>query len=603
MASPQAPYRELTPAALVVGVVLGAVMTAAFVFVALKLGFTLPGSTVAAILGFAVLRGMLRRSALGFLSALVATKDSGTIVETNIVQTVASGVNTASAGVAFTLPALFILSLCDPELRGFGPLPIVLAAAGGAFLGIVFIIPLRKQMIELERLRFPSGIAVATLLKSPGAGIRQAKLLGGGFAVAALFHVLAGEVSWIPEVLHIPEEIEIGVMLGVPSYIPIAVGVSFASLGAGLLSGRGGLPFVFGGMLAWWVISPLMVGMGWAPTLMDMGLPEGTDGYDGFIQWPVAYSEMLRPLGIGILIGGALSGVIASAPAIVAALKSLNAASKSGSGSDEMSSRVLYGGIAASFVVLFTAAMLAGPDLGVGRALITATVGTVWLGLAGLIVAQATGMTDISPISGMSLIGVTLMFFLSGGNVIASIILGVAVSMGIGQCADMMSDLKSGHLIGATPKRQQLAQFAVAWVGAPVAVAVVYLLWNSYDSPGFGVAGASLSAPQGAALATVIDSLRAGSSQLDKFVAGGAVGLGLGIFPIGGLGVLVGLAMYLPFYITMTYGVGCFISMGLEAKMGKRWMGDTLVPVAAGFIIGEALTSLTLVFGRLAMGG
>ena len=104
MASPPAPYRELTPAALITGVLIGIVMTAAFVFVALKLGFTLPGSTVAAILGFAVLRGALRK---------------GSIVENNINQTVASGVNSASAGVAFTLPALFILGLCDPELRDF----------------------------------------------------------------------------------------------------------------------------------------------------------------------------------------------------------------------------------------------------------------------------------------------------------------------------------------------------------------------------------------------------------------------------------------------------------------------------------------------------
>ncbi len=573
----RAPYRELTPAALIFGVLIGAVMTAAFVFVGLKLGFTLPGSTVAAILGFAVLRGILRK---------------GSIVENNINQTVASGVNSASAGVAFTLPALFILGVCDPELRAFGPLPVILSAVAGSFLGIVFIIPLRKQMIELERLRFPSGIAVATLLRSPGAGIRQAKLLGGGFVFAAIFHVLSGL-----GVIH--EEIEIGVMLGVPSYVPIAVGVSFASLGAGMLAGKGGLPFVFGGMLAWWVIAPAIVHLGWAPTPAEMQVAGG-EAFDGFVQWPLAYSEMLRPLGIGILIGGALTGVIASAPALRAAMRSLSSASKAGGG-DEMSPKVLYGGVVAAFVILFVAAMMSG-DIGVGRALLTAVVGTLWLALAGMIVAQATGMTDITPISGMSLIGVTLMFFLSGGNVIAAIILGVAVSAGIGQCADMMQDLKSGHLIGATPKRQQLAQFAVAWIGVPVAVGVVYLLFDSFERPGFGVPGAELSAPQGAALASVIDSLRAGSSQLDKYAAGTAIGLGLGIFPISGVAVLVGLAMYLPFYITMTYGVGCFVSMALQAKLGKRWIGDTLVPVAAGFIIGEALTSLTIVLVQLATG-
>ncbi|MBX3270916.1 MAG: OPT/YSL family transporter [Sandaracinaceae bacterium] len=573
----RAPYRELTAAALIFGVLLGAAMTAAFVFVGLKLGFTLPGSTVAAILGFAVLRGLLRR---------------GSIVENNINQTVASGVNSASAGIAFTLPALFILGVCDPELRDFGPLPVILSAIAGSFLGIVFIIPLRKQMIELERLRFPSGIAVATLLRSPGAGIRQAKLLAGGFAVAAFFHTLAGL-----GVIH--EEIEIGSALGLPAYIPIAVGVSFASLGAGLLAGRGGLPFVLGGMLAWWVLAPAMVELEWAPSPAELGGAAGAP-YEAFVQWPLVYSEMLRPLGIGILIGGALTGVIASAPALRAAMRSLGAAQKAGSG-DEMSPRVLYAGVAAAFVVLFVAAMLSG-DIGAGRALVTATVGTVWLALAGMIVAQATGMTDITPISGMSLVGVTLMFFLSGGNVVAAIILGVAVSIGIGQCADMMQDLKSGHLIGATPKRQQIAQFAVAWIGVPVAVGVTYLLWQSYESPGFGVPGAPLSAPQGAALASVIDSLRAGSSQLDKYAAGTAIGLGLGIFPISGAAVLVGLAMYLPFYITMTYGVGCFAAMALEAKLGKRWIGDTLVPIAAGLIIGEALTSLTVVLVQLGTG-
>ena len=100
------PYRELTIAASLFGVALGALMTAAFVYIALTLGFTLPGSTVAGILGFAFLRGVLRR---------------GTIVENNINQTIASGVNNASAGIAFTLPALFIIGAADPQLAGFSP--------------------------------------------------------------------------------------------------------------------------------------------------------------------------------------------------------------------------------------------------------------------------------------------------------------------------------------------------------------------------------------------------------------------------------------------------------------------------------------------------
>jgi putative OPT family oligopeptide transporter len=565
------PYRELTIASAVFGVFLGALLTSAFTYVALKLGFTLSGSTVAAILGFAVLRGALGK---------------GSIVENNINQTVASGINNASPGVAFTLPALFLLN--EP----FEVSSVILAAIAGSFLGIVVIIPLRKQMIELERLRFPSGIAVAALLKSPGAGARQAKLLAYGFGIAAAFHLATGFGL-------MPEEIDFGGMMGLPPWASLALAISFASLGAGLLSGKGGLPFVLGGVLAWWIIAPLAVTNGMLPGPSEMSGVASHPGYDDWITWDVLYSQMLRPLGIGILIGGALSGVVASFPALKSAIVSLSSAAKAGpGGSDELPASVLYWGMAGAFGVLLAAAVLASPHLGIGQQLLVAGVGTIWLALAGLIVAQATGMTDISPLSGMSLIGVTLMFFMSGGSVVPAIILGVAVCVGIGQCADMMQDLKSGHLVGATPRKQQIIQFAVCWMGVPIAVSVIFLLWG--DGGGFGPDNPELTAPQGQALAAIMDSLQAGAAPLDKYLAGGAVGLGLGIYPIGGVGVLVGLAMYLPFSITLIYGVGCVVSIVLKAKKGERWMGDTLVPIAAGFIIGEALTSLGVVLYQLA---
>jgi putative OPT family oligopeptide transporter len=563
-----APYRELTWEAMVLGIIIGSLMTAAFVYICLKLGFGLGGSTVAAILGFAVLRGAMGK---------------GSIVENNINQTVASGVNAASSGVAFTLPALFLLKDGDPTgVMGIGdiePLPFILAGMAGSFLGIVMIIPLRKQMLEYERLRFPSGIAVAALLKSPGAGKRQAMLLLGGFLIATLF--FCGLKTGL-----LPEEINLGAALGMPPHIPVVFGITFASLGAGLLSGKGGLPFVAGGVLAWWIISPVVVGSGWVPTL------GGLEGEADYIAGKVLQKEMLRSLGIGILIGGAIAGVIASFPALKSAIKGLQQATKlSKEGvsdtADEMSSTVLFTGLSAAVMVLFVAALISTGDMGIGEGAIVAIVGTLWLGLAGLIVAQATGMTDISPLSGMSLIGVTILFFLTN-SVTASIVLGVAICIGIGQCGDMMSDLKSGHLIGATPRKQQLAQFLVGWIGVPIAVGAVFLFW---ESPGFGP-GQDLSAPQGDALAAIMKGLSTGDVPLDKYGAGAIIGAGLGLFPISGLGVLVGLAMYLPFYITVTYGIGCLISIYLRKRHGTEWVGTTLVPVAAGFIIGEALPYL-----------
>jgi putative OPT family oligopeptide transporter len=583
------PYPELSWIGVLLGAGQGVVMTAAFVYIALKLGFGLPGSTVAAIIGFTLLRGVLRRRS---------------IVENNINQTVASGINTASAGVVFTLPALLLLSVDDPSLGNYPIGALIFAAIAGSLMGIVLIIPLRKQMIELERLRFPSGIAVATLLRSPGEGLLQGALLLAGAAVAAALTLLVNGGF-------LPEDLDLGALVSLPPWLPFALYVSAANFGAGLLSGRGGLPFAAGGVLAWWVLSPIAVGAGWVEPAAPLPAAIGAGVAAGEV-----YGQMLRPLGIGLLIGGALAGVFSALPAVVGAMKSLAAAARlareRGASPDELAPAWVYGGIIGAFGLLWMSAWLA-PGVSALGALLIAAVGAVWLGLAGVIVATATGHTDISPLSGLSLIAVTLMYFLTGGDVTASILIGVAVCIAINQCADMMSDLKTGHLIGARPREQQIAQIAVSWIGPLVAIGVLFLLWNlpADGTPGFGsdstacVEGTAqcLAAPQGDALRSVLSALSQGDAAVDKYVSGAALGGALSIFPIGGIAVLVGLAMYLPFSITLGYGVGCLVAMGLGRRFGGRFVGRKLVPVAAGLIVGEALVQLAWSLWLLATGG
>lgn len=583
-----AAYREITPAAVILGVLQGIVLTASFVYIGLKLGFGLSGSTVAAIMGFALLRGVGRA---------IGIKGAGSIVENNINQTIASGINTASAGVTFTFPALFLLGFADE----IDVPTVLLSAVAGSFMGIVVIIPLRKQMIEIERLKFPSGVAVATILKSPGAGAEKAKLLAGGFVVSTAitlmtnFHVL-------PETLEIGhwflDDVDgAGGTFGILA-LGTTLSLSMANFGAGLLSGRGGLAFALGGVLSWWVIAPFVVGQGWLPTDAAGATPTGMD------LWGAVYGTMLRPVGIGVLIGGALAGVVQSYPALKGAIKGLASAAKIGAagGADELPPKVLGFGYLGSFFALLGVAFL-GSDGALGTSLSVAAVGTVWLGLAGLIVAQATGMTDISPLSGLALIAVTLMLLLTSNNIPLAITLGVAVSVATNQCADMMGDLKTGHLVGGVPRKQQLVQFAVAWVGPAVAIGTVFLLWESGPdgANGFGP-GTALVAPQAGALQGMVDGVVSGNVPLDKYVAGAAIGGALALFPVSGLGVLIGLAMYLPFEITLGYGIGCVVSMALEKWKGRRFYGDILVPVAAGFIVGEALTSLTLTLITMATG-
>jgi uncharacterized oligopeptide transporter (OPT) family protein len=615
MASAATKYREITPAAIGLGILQGIILTASFVYIGLKLGFGLTGSSVAAILGFALLRGLGR--------GVFKIPGAGSIVENNINQTIASGINTASSGVVFTFPALLLLGLQDE----FNVWTIIAAGVAGSFMGIIVIIPLRKQLIEIERLRFPSGVAVATILKSPGAGARKAQLLGLGFLIglvltlatnADLAQVLTGDEErtrglipetltiggWLLDTLGMEMKGAAGLALG-----GTALSLSMANFGAGLLSGKGGLPFALGGMLAWWVIGPFVVGQGWSPP--------GLEGED--LVWGV-YGAMLRPVGIGILIGGALAGVVAAFPALKGAIKSLQSAAKlakQGGQAEELSPTVLVVGLIGSFLALFAVTfvegMMGGGPLGFGTVVIVAVVGTLWLALAGLIVAQATGATDISPLSGLALIAVTLMLGLTGGHVILAVTIGVAVCIATGQCGDMMHDLKTGHLIGGVPRKQQLAQFAVAWIGPAIAIGVTMLLWQGGPGGenGFGPESPAcmddsipgcLPAPQAGVLQGMINGVLEGNAPVDKYVAGAAIGGGLALFPIGGLGVLIGLAMYLPFEITLGYGIGCLATMAIERVKGFRYVGDVVVPVAAGLIVGEALTNLTITMIKLAGG-
>jgi len=584
------PYPELSLIGVSLGVLQGMLMTAAFVYIALKLGFGLGGSTVAAIIGFTVLRGALRRKS---------------IVENNVNQTVASVIKTASAGVVFTLPALLLLSVDDPTLRDFPIGPLLFAAIAGSLMGIVLIIPLRKQMIEFERLKFPSGVAVATLLRSPGEGLSQGILLLIGAVGAAGLTICVNKGF-------IPEELDLGVWVSLPAWLPVALYISAANFGAGLLSGRGGLPFAIGGVLAWWIIAPIAVSAGWLAPHAAQPAAEVAD-------WQAAelYSQMLRPLGIGMLIGGALAGVAEALPAVRGALKSLTAAAKlakeKGTSPEEISPKVVYGGAVAAFVMLFLSASMASSDIGMGTAFVVAVVGVLWLGLAGIIVATATGHTDISPLSGLALIAVTLMYFITGGNITAAILIGLAVCIATNQCADMMSDLKTGHLVGSIPRNQQIAQLLTCWMGPFIAIGVLFLLWEAPGdgTPGFGPDSTAclqetaecLIAPQAGALQGMIEALRDSDAAVDKYLSGAVMGGALSVFPIGGIAVLVGLAMYLPFSITLAYGVGCLTAMGIERVKGREFIGRKLIPFAAGLIVGEALTQLAWSLSRMMSGG
>ena len=563
-------YREITALGVGLGILQGIVMTAAFVYAGLKLGFGIGGSTIAAIMGFAVLKGIFGK---------------GTIPENNINQTIASGINVAGSGIIFTLPALYLMGKLgqdlNSDLRTLGL--ITLAATAGSFIGVAVIIPLRKQMVDFERLRFPSGTAVSVILKSPGAGAKKALLTVAGTLISALFAILV-----ITGVL--PEDLPIGDIMGLPEYTQTAIYLSLMNLGAGLLAGAGGIGFAMGGIIAYWILAPLVVQMGWVTPPDGLAVAEAATHMKNAV-----YGGMLRPMGIGMLIGGALMGAVIALPVLKSVFKSLAEAAKTvkeGGTSEEMPIKTIWFALAAAFFFLLGTCLFIEEDISVLHAVGIASASLVYILLAGLIVAQCTGTTDTSPLSGLSLIAVTMVLFLSGNHILITVLIGVTVCVATGQCADMMQDLKTGFLVGSRPIKQQIVQLCVAWIGPSVAVGTVVLLWKyGSGSPGFGP-GTQLIAPQAMALQSMIDGVVNGDAPTKIYAAGGVLGGILSLLPGGGLGVLIGLSMYLPFSITLGYGIGCVGSSIIGKIKGADWCEDNLTPFAAGLIVGEALIGL-----------
>ena len=552
-------YPELTWVAVIVGWILGVIIAVSIGYAALILGFSIEGSELAAILGFGILRGLLRRKS---------------IIENNIVQTIASGVNGASSGMMFSVPAIFLLGYGDQ----FDPVILTFGCIAGAFLGIAFIIPLRKHMIDYERLTYPGGVAVATILKSPGAGVRKALILVAAALISAGVHyatIYFGNDNW-----------NLGAQIGMPEFMNGIWYLSLMTIGVGFIAGRGGVAFIIGGFVAYWFISPMLAATDSFPI----------DAAGQAVSAPDTLRVMLyRPFGIGMLIGGAIMGVILAAPLILSAIRSMQKAAKvaSGSGNEEMPIKLLYFAVFGALILLCIMAVGSVDSMGIGGGIAMALLGTLWIWMAGIILSEAIGRTNWSPLSGMTLVGITLLIVVTqalgldrADSIVAAIMVGAAMCVAMSQATDLMLDLKTGYLVGATPRMQQMGQFIGAWLGPIVVIFVIFALHEAYE-----LGSARLPAPQAQALASTIDGIMGGDVPTQKYAAGAVLG-GVLSAMIGGLGITVGLGFYLPFNIVLTYSLGTLGRELTDRFKGQDWSDSVGIPIAAGFIVGEALVGV-----------
>lgn len=566
------PYREWTWRITIFGVFLGIVATVASVYSGLKIANVLSAGLIAVVLGQVVkaFPGRLR----------------GSMLEVNVGQIITSTVNVVAAGAIFTIPALYIMY--TPQelagLRDFSLVKMAIAATAGALIGVVAIVPLRRRWIEVEVLPFPLGRSAVPPVRALGIPVGSIVALLGGLALAAVIETFKQKGAIVTEA-------PLGEWLGLPSYTFTAIDLSLLLFAAGLLSGKGGLPFMIGGAVAWWVLAPLVANRILSPETLPTFNPAfkvgGEMSYaDGIAA--IILKKGLRPIGVGMFIGSAVIGAILAVPALRSILRSMRGVRTTPT---ELSLKTIGAVVLGGTAVIF---FLALTMLSWWRAVLVTTVGMVYLLIANMVVTECEARSAQAPVSGLSFVGAIIAFFITGGNIVVAVTFAVAICTGMCTGSDNMEDLCTSALVGARPRLAQMSQLVTAWIGPIVSVVMVAVLAQAV---GFGAeseacktkAPTCLPAPQATALAGILQGLSQGGFPWDLYGSGALLGALMTLLPVGGAGVLFGIAFYLPFSLTITYALGCLARMGLDRVVSEGWLNRYLVPVAAGLIVGESL--------------
>ncbi|MCH7549132.1 MAG: oligopeptide transporter, OPT family, partial [Candidatus Krumholzibacteriota bacterium] len=449
---------EVTAQALGLGLLLSFIMCAANIYVGLYAGMTVSAAIPASVISMGVLRGILRR---------------GTVLENNIVHTVASSGESLAAGVIFTVPAIVLLGLWP---NGFNYWETTLIAMSGGLIGVTMMIPLRRAMIiDQKELRFPEGVACAEVLKagdrggSDMRGIFGALALGGLFKVAvSVFGLFTGSVEKAFRVSKtaIYGGIDISPMLMAVGFI-VGFEVSMLIFLGGAISFIGAIPaLAWGGNITGdptaWVMSEI-------------------------------WDKQIRYFGIGAMVVGGVYSIVKVAGSMSAGIKSAVAGIRGGSSeSESRTERNISGGSLGALIVFSLLLMVIVYYRMTGNVGTTVITTILMFVLAFFFVAVASYIAGLvgssnSPVSGMTICtvlvtaGVLLVLGYTGTSGMLAT-LGVAGVVCCAACTsgDICQDLKIGHILGATPRRQQWAEVVGVIMPAFIIAPVLTLLHRAY---------------------------------------------------------------------------------------------------------------------------
>jgi putative OPT family oligopeptide transporter len=561
------------------GVLLALVFGAANAYLGLRVGQTVSASVPAAVISMGLLRGIFK-------------KDS--ILENNLVQTIGSAGESIAGGAIFTLPVLFLWSR---EWGSGNPsyLMITAIALAGGLLGVLFMIPLRRALIarESEELPFPEGTACAEVLKVGEEGGSKAKVTFFGAGAGALYKIISDGLNIFPSEVNVDVKNFKGTGFGLDA-MPALMGVGF------IIGPKVSALMLAGAVLGWYCIMPL---------IYFFGSESGAVIYPGVI--PIAqmthdeiWSGYLRYIGAGAVAFGGIYSLVTSLPMIlrsfrdsIADLRRTKSEGKVIRTEQDLSMRTIVLGIAA--VLLF---LLLFPYIPIGpfEAVLVFAFGFFFATVSARIVG-IIGSSN-SPVSGMTIatLLVTSIIFKAIGNTdhasMTSIIsIGGIICVISAISGDTSQDLKTGYLLGATPKKQQIGEM-IGVIFAAFAVGGILMLLDS----AWGFGGREIPAIQATLMKMIVEGVIDGDLPWVLVISGVSIGVAIAILRLPVMPIAIGI--YLPIYLSVPIMIGAAMRIPLDLRLDKP---DSDKPVlleklesgvlySSGLIAGEGLVGVLL---------
>lgn len=569
---------EMTVTSVIMGMILAVVFGAANAYLGLRVGMTVSASIPAAVISMGVIRVIMKKNS---------------ILESNLVQTIGSAGESLAAGAIFTMPALFLWAE-EGLTEKPGLVEITLIALCGGVLGVLFMVPLRNALIVKEHatLLYPEGTACANVLLAGEEGGSNAATVFSGMGIAAAFKFIVDGLKVIPADVAVAFKSFKG---------EIGMEVYPALLGVGYIVGPRIASFMFvGSIVGWLVIIPLICLFG--PDISLYPAEAGVTISQLFAEGGASaiWSNYVKYIGAGAIATGGIISLIKSLPLIIStfrdSMKSMKGSRNGGTlrtDKDLPMGVILAGIVAMVFIIWFVPAI---PVNFLGALMIVvfgfffATVSSRMVGMIG---------SSNNPVSGMAIATLLLATFaikatgetgidgMKGAIAIGSVICIVAAIAG-----DTSQDLKTGYLLGATPKTQQIGELLGVVVSGLAIGGVLYLLDAAW---GYGTA--EVPAPQAGLMKMIVEGIMGGDLPWTLVFVGVFLALGLEILRIPVMPFAIGL--YLPIYLNTTIMIGGVVRMFMDGRKKvdsktKESQVTNGTLYCAGMIAGEGLVGIFL---------